>query len=84
MKNAASLILLYSLFMIVSCSNGSKKKKRGGLFPIKQNGQHGYIDQTGETVIQPQFSSAGDFPKASHGSVSARTKDMLTRRAPIN
>lgn len=48
-----SLIFVLSL---LSCSTTTNSKKEAiGLFPIIQNGRWGYIDKTGQLVINPQF-----------------------------
>ena len=40
---------------------GAYVSDNGGLFPINVGGRHGFIDQTGKTVIQPQFDDVGPF-----------------------
>jgi len=41
--------------------NPIKKKGAGPLFQIHYGDKWGFMDRTGKTVIQPQFSDVGDF-----------------------
>jgi hypothetical protein len=63
-----------STLLLCSCSTlrqfGKRKrpplpphraKEHSGLFPARQNGKYGFIDNTGKMVIAPQFDYAGNF-----------------------
>ena len=57
---------ILSLFVICGLALGGyflwgKGSERSSLYPVKVNGQWGYIDKTGKIVINPQFDSAWDF-----------------------
>lgn len=45
------------ILLATACTNNSNKD----LYPFKDNGKWGYINQEGEVVIKPQFEDACDF-----------------------
>ncbi|MEO0020342.1 MAG: WG repeat-containing protein [candidate division WOR-3 bacterium] len=60
-------VTFISLLALISCGQQSKaptakpKKGHAGLFPVKVKDKWGYIDKTGNLVINPQFDDAWSF-----------------------
>ncbi len=55
------IILLFVSLVVLVSTSWSQQTEEGRLFRIKQNGKYGYMDNTGNIVIEPQFYSASGF-----------------------
>ena len=55
------IIFFISLIILVSANLIIGQENEQNLYPIRQNGKFGYIDQTGTVVIEPQFDRAYYF-----------------------
>lgn len=62
---------IFKIITLVLVASSSVAQDKGKLFPISEGELWGYIDQTGKTVIIPQFRSAGHF---SEGLAEVRVK----------
>jgi hypothetical protein len=58
MKHTSILFLLFSFGF---CYAQTNSKPENPLFQIIENGKTGFINSTGQVIIQPAFRSAGDF-----------------------
>lgn len=58
MKNPIFYFLAAVSFILSACSDLSSNHN---LYPFRENGKWGYINQEGEIIIEPQFVDASDF-----------------------
>jgi len=54
-------VLIIVIFSLISVSSNAQVPSVRTLFPIEENGRHGYIDASGRIVIPPQFDDAWSF-----------------------
>src|SRR6185295_14269588 len=57
----SSFILSLCLCLSLVIPSLAQKKDDPGLFPVRQDGKWGYINNAGQVVIAPQFDDAWDF-----------------------
>ena len=58
LKKYQSIIILFLLFVLVSCKNNEFNPN---LYPVSLKDKWGYVDKSGKYVIIPQFSYADYF-----------------------
>lgn len=70
MKQLLAILLLFTAFFAqLSAQSALEQEKK--LYPIIENGLWGFINKSGDIIIEPQFPSAGQF---SEGLVPVRLK----------
>ena len=61
MKRTFFISILVVIFIISIVGYTSYQKSKVPLFPIVQDGKHGFIDKKGNYVINPRFDDVGFF-----------------------
>lgn len=67
-KNFYTLLAICCLAVVIIACDSSKSSSDDRLFPIKENSRWGYMDGSGEVVVQPAFDYAWDFSEG-HGRI---------------
>jgi hypothetical protein len=60
-KRCFFFFMCLAVLSSISYSQQEIAKESSSLFPVKQNGQWGYMDKAGHVAVEPQFSFAAPF-----------------------
>jgi len=63
MDKKGIIIFICLTLLVASCGRKLEKETKQSikLFPVEKEGKFGYIDKTGNVIIESQFDSAWDF-----------------------